>query len=92
MATVHILNKTPDHGRSARCLAQLRAGDCLVLLENGCYSLGLAAKLASEHPLYVLEGDLQARGLTQELPKPFQPIDYSGLVALTAAHDRVINW
>ncbi len=90
MPTLHIINKAPDHPRFSACLEALAEDDSLVLIENA-----VAALVFGELPLptcYALHQDVQARALSQSAEPAVKMIDYSGLVALTETHQRVVNW
>lgn len=47
IATLHILNKSPDHPRATQCLASLASNDALLLTENGV--LLMATSKLPEH-------------------------------------------
>lgn len=88
--TLHILNKTPDHPRFTECLGTLGPDDAVALTENGVLGL-VASKALSSVQTYALEGDLNARGLSDK-NLGAAPIDYSELVNLTLQAERVISW
>jgi len=96
---LHTVNKAPGRDPALHsCLALARAGDGLLLLEDGV--LGALdsednrkwlANAGALPKLYVLEPDLAARGFTRILPG-FERLDYAGFVALCAQYARVQNW
>lgn len=88
--TLHILNKTPDHPRFSECLGTLGPDDAVALTENGVLGL-VASKALCSAQTYALEGDLRARGLSDDNLRA-APIDYSELVNLTLQAERVISW
>ncbi|AHI27828.1 DsrH/TusB family sulfur metabolism protein [Marinobacter similis] len=62
----------------------------MALTENGVLGL-VASKALSSVPTYAIEGDLNARGLSDK-NLGAAPIDYSELVNLTLQAERVISW
>lgn len=94
--TQHCLNKSPDSPAAQRLLAQLRAGEAVVLL-------GPAVRLAAvSHPaltswlstgaqLYALEEDLRAYAVGT-VHVDVQSIDYAGWVKLSEAHSNQRLW
>lgn len=90
--TLHILNKAPDHPRTAHCKHALRPGDALLLTENAV----LAISVAGVHddaaiPVYALEADAAARGLGQSGTETTL-VDFPAMVDLTARAQNVISW
>jgi len=93
-ATLHILNKSPDHRRTTECLAQIRAGDTLVLTENAVFSLvgGPLQALPANVDCVAIDADMQARGISAAGIVGAKTIDYNALVQLTVEHRHIINW
>ncbi len=101
MSTLHTVNKSPFSTRSLQsCLNHVRDGDAILMIEDGVYGgvqgTGLADEVADKNgsvSLYVLEGDMSARGLDPtRLIKGVTPVDYSGFVKLAAESDRTQAW
>ena len=104
MNTLHIINKTYEHTDVwAPCLAALKAGDALLLIEN---ATGLAVDLGSnETPfhsipkltipkgvqVYFLHADLLARGMEQWVPIE-QHVSDAQFVELCIQYDNNISW
>ncbi|WP_339802721.1 sulfurtransferase complex subunit TusB [uncultured Marinobacter sp.] len=88
-ATLHLLNKSPEHPRFAACLAALANGDKLVLIENAVIALK-NCQLVLPATCVVSLADCQARGINPERPET--ALDYPALAALTASHTRIISW
>lgn len=88
--TLHILNKSPDHPRFARCLSMAGPDDAILLIENGVLGLASAAGTGSVR-LLALAPDMAARGLTDG-SNPVQILDYDGMVELTTRAQQVISW
>jgi tRNA 2-thiouridine synthesizing protein B len=73
------------------------AGEPILLYEDGVYAAaagtaneGLLKEALAQHPLYALQADLEARGLTR-LVKGVQVVDYDGFVGLVEQH-HVVPW
>jgi len=73
------------------------AGDDLLLLQDGVLaalagSRALMQLSRSNATLWVLDEDVQARGLTAQISTSVQSIDYNGFVTLTIRHQQQIVW
>jgi len=88
-ATLHILNKSPNHPRFATCLAALHEGDTLALTENAVLALA-DSNTGLPRNCVALSTDIQARGLA--VSTDVQAISYQDLVRLTAEHSRTVSW
>lgn len=101
MSTLNIVNKSPFEKRSLyQCITRTSSGDALLLIEDAvvvavsgtAYDAPLT-EAGMSLKLYVLEGDLAARGFADsEMVNGFTTVDYKGFVALVAEHDRVHSW
>jgi tRNA 2-thiouridine synthesizing protein B len=101
MATLHTVNKSPFERNSLdTCVKHLSAGDSVLMLEDAVIGL---RKGASSQPLieaamqngtvYVLGGDLAARGLSlDDVVLGTKVVDYGGFVDLVTGHDRTVAW
>ncbi len=101
MATLHTVNKSPFATQSLlSCLAHAKAGDTVLMIEDGVYGAsagtGLAeavAGLGGGVTLAVLAPDLMARGIdAARLMDGVKSVDYAGFVDLAATHDRTQSW
>ncbi len=98
--TLHTWNKAYSPAAPiATCLALLRAGDTLLLLEDGVHAAMDAEFLRRFEPcrqagvqLYVVSADLAARGISARISATANVIGYKEFVALTLHHERVVNW
>lgn len=88
--TLHILNKSPEHPRFARCLSVAGPDDTVLLIENGVLGLGTAAASTSGK-LLALESDMAARGLGDQ-SGTVEIVDYDTMVELTTRAEQVISW
>ncbi len=97
---LHIVNKSPgESGSLASCLRAAQDGHALLLIEDGVY-----AATTSEAPkcglqdatkrlkVYVLQPDLDARGMSQRRFADATPVDYAGFVQLVAEHPTNQTW
>lgn len=95
--TLHILNKTKEHSRSAQCLALLTAADTLLLTENAVLS-ALEYADCAPCPAFMLEADARARSLKTKADSGGQAagtvsrISYPQMVQLGALATRIISW
>ncbi len=95
---LHTLNKSPRNGDAlASCLRLVRGPASILLLENGVYGAlagqeALWSQLPDTVRCYVLQEDLEARGLAGRVQARFESVDYAGFVALCAAHDTTLSW
>lgn len=101
MSTLHTVNKSPFEQHTLNsCLSVCRAGDALLLIEDGVYgalpsaptSERLRALTEQGIALFALEPDLQARGLAERRPEWIEPLDYNGFVHLSSRHQTVQSW
>lgn len=90
---LHTLNKASDTGLKQECTQSLGPEDALLLMEDAVLAVRDDSWRSSlPCPLYVLEADIQARGLGPFLPEAVACIDYAGFVSLCCEFDNVINW
>jgi tRNA 2-thiouridine synthesizing protein B len=95
---LHIVNKSPLQTNALQsCLRLAQPGQALLLIEDAVYA---ATKTAAETnglgraqlKLYVLQPDVQARGMTDRLIDGVTAIDYAGFVDLVAEHPNNQSW
>jgi tRNA 2-thiouridine synthesizing protein B len=101
MSTLHTVNKSPFSTQTLlSCLNHAMDGDAVLMIEDGVYggakgtgiSDAVAAKTGSV-AIYVLEGDIAARGIDPaRLIEGVKPVNYVGFVGLAADHDRTQAW
>ncbi len=101
MSILHTVNKSPfEKSTFKSCLDHAKAGDAVLLIEDGVYAATTgtaAAKLIAarngEVALYALGADLEARGISEgSLLKGVSVVDYGGFVDLVAEHDVSQAW
>lgn len=101
MSTLHTINKSPfSHNTLASCIRVCEKQDAILLLEDGVFG-GLATAPCAEElqslmnegvKIYVLEGDIKARGISEKLDKAIQVTNYDGFVRLSLEHRSVQSW
>jgi tRNA 2-thiouridine synthesizing protein B len=95
---LYTINKSPlMFGNLKSVLRVAPEGEPILLYEDGVYaaaagaaSEALARQALARHPVYALQADLEARGLTS-LAEGIQVVNYDGFVELVEQH-HVIPW
>ncbi len=83
-----------------RCFGRMAADDCVLLIENGVYTVKAGNAISSElekrfakFAVKVLQPDLEARGIDQsEVIGGIDVIDDVGFVDLSITHGPVVSW
>ena len=101
MAMLHIVNKSPfERVNLASCLGHASAGDSIIMIEDAAVSVvdgtvftdEIKAAMADKS-VYVLGGDLTARGMSEDrIIDGVKIVDYAGFVDLTADNDKTQSW
>jgi tRNA 2-thiouridine synthesizing protein B len=97
---LHIVNKSHSQTNSLQsCLRLAQAGAALLLIEDGVYAAtagGAAtsgiAEAAKRLKVYVLQPDVEARGMAGKLVDGVTAVDYAGFVDLVAEHPNNQTW
>lgn len=101
MSTLHLVNKSPfETGALSSCLKHCKAGDAVLLIEDGVYGAidgssvsGEVKATVGDVALYVLKGDASARGIDAgRMVNATKSVGYEGFVDLVAEHDRTMSW
>ena len=101
MSVLHIVNKSPfDRNSLDSCLRLSKADSAILLIEDGIYAVQKNSSTAekmqqalTQHPLYALQPDLQARGINPDsVIDGISLIDYDGFVQLTTEYDKLQSW
>ena len=95
---LYTINKSPlMFGNLKSVLGIAQAGEPILLYEDGVYAAiegavteELTAQALEQHPVYALEADLKARGISSPIDG-IQVIDYEGFVELVE-HHHVVSW
>jgi len=96
--TLHLINKSPQNSDLwQRMLANVAPNDCVLLIEDGVLAAlpahnELFTRNSRDCILYVLEADVQARGLTHKIDNIFSVADDQKFVQLSCAMDKVVSW
>lgn len=97
---LHIVNKSPAQTTAlASCLRLARDGQAVLLTEDAVYaatpsmaaSSGLAAAV-KRLQIFVLQPDVEARGMAGRLIPEAKAIGYDGFVDLVAEHPNNQSW
>jgi len=96
---LHIINKSPlTNSALDSCLRVAQSGDIL-LIEDAVYAVtsgnafeGKMREAMGRFKIYVLQPDLEARGLADRIIAGVSPVDYGGFVDLTAANKNCQSW
>ncbi len=101
MAMLHIVNKSPfEKVTFESCLNHVSEGDSVLMIEDAAVGAidgtAFADKLKSamaKVKVYVLAGDLTARGLSEDkLIDGINTVDYAGFVDLTTGNETTQSW
>jgi len=95
---LYTVNKSPLMFGNLKSLLRIAPkGEPILLYEDGVYAAAAGAasedllkEALSHHPVYALQADLEARGLTK-LVEGVQVVDYDGFVGLVEQH-HVVPW
>jgi tRNA 2-thiouridine synthesizing protein B len=96
---LHIINKSPlTNSALDSCLRVAQSGDIL-LIEDAVYAAtsgnafeGKMREAMGRFKVYVLQPDLEARGLADRLIAGVSPVDYGGFVELTTTNKNCQSW
>ena len=98
---LHLINKSPfDRNALESCLRLAKAGNSVLLLEDGVYAAmdntaytGAVKERMDELKFYVLGPDVSARGLDDKpLIDGIDIVDYEGFVDLVVEHEVAQSW
>jgi tRNA 2-thiouridine synthesizing protein B len=97
---LHIVNKSPFERSSLEsCLKHAQPGSAVLLIEDGIYGAlkgttftSRMAEAMKTLKIYVLQPDVEMRGMQGRLLDGIQSVDYAGFVDLVTEHPRVQSW
>lgn len=98
---LHTMNKSPFEKTSLEsCLRLAKAGSAVLLIEDGVYAAlqdtkvsAMVAEKVKELSFYVLQPDVEARGLADKpLIDGIKTVDYGGFVDLVEEHETSTAW
>ena len=97
---LHIVNKS--HAQTATlqsCLRLAQPGSALLLIEDAVYAATASGATVSgvggavkTLKVYVLQPDVEARGMNGKLVDGVTAVDYGGFVDLVAEHNTCQSW
>jgi len=95
---LHTINKSPfENSTFDTCIRFLLPGDPILFIEDGVYAVqagnrfsSIISNLLKNNPVFALQPDLVARGLTI-VTEGVQTVDYEGFVGLVEEH-QVNSW
>jgi len=96
---LHIINKSPLTNSSLdSCLRVVQSGEIL-LIEDAVYAAttgnafeGKIREAMGRFKIYVLQPDLEARGLADRIIEGVSPVDYGGFVDLATTNKTCQSW
>ena len=96
---LHIINKSPLTSSTFESCLRMAASGEILLMEDAVYAATkgnvFEAKLRaamSRCKVYVLQPDLEARGLADRLIEGVSPVDYGGFVDLAISNNACQSW
>jgi len=97
---LHVINKSPLTNNSLEsCLRVAHSGGDILLIEDAVYAAttgntfeGKILEAIGRFKIYVLQPDLEARGLSDRIITGVLPVDYGGFVDLTTANNNCQSW
>jgi tRNA 2-thiouridine synthesizing protein B len=97
---LHIVNKSPFEKNSLdSCLRMAQPGQALLLIEDGVYAATLGSatqaritEACTKLSVFVLQPDLDARGMTTKLIPGVSAVDYGGFVDLVEKYNTSHSW
>ncbi|HBL90261.1 MAG TPA: sulfurtransferase complex subunit TusB [Klebsiella pneumoniae] len=94
---LHTLSVSPWHADIAAMLRLMEHGDDLVLLSDGVTAAiadGRFLEILQSAPitLYVLQDDVDARGLAGQIADSVVRVGYTDFVSLTVKHEGQLAW
>ncbi|HEX5363596.1 MAG TPA: sulfurtransferase complex subunit TusB [Gallionella sp.] len=96
---LHIINKSPlTNAALDSCLRVAQSGDILLIEDavvaaaSGNAYEGKLREAMGRCKVYVLQPDLEARGLADRLIEGVSPVDYGGFVDLATTNKNCQSW
>lgn len=95
---LHTINKSPFESSTLEtCIRFLQPGNPVLFIEDGVYAVqagnrfaGLLENTMKDNPVYALQPDLAARGISA-VTEGVESVDYEGFVELVEEH-QVNSW
>lgn len=95
MTILHTISKSPSYGLYESCEPLLKAGDCVLFIEDGVYHCHEKSQIFDGKAgikFCVLSEDSEARGLKHKTHSLVSCTDTNGFVELCVRFDKIVNW
>lgn len=97
---LHIVNKSPfERNALESCLQHAKKGSAILMIEDGVYGALKGTQVSSkvqaamkDYTFYVLQPDIDARGMQGRVMDGVKTVDYGGFVDLTTQFNAVQSW
>lgn len=92
---LHTVNKSPlSHNCLQQCLASCGKQDAVLLIEDGAYGVRTLDQVSPPAglKLFVLQADLDTRGIKGDLDARITAISDQAFVTLVTEYDKVVSW
>lgn len=97
---LHVVNKSPfERNTLDSCLRTANQGASVLLIEDGVLGAlegtsvaGRIREAMDKVTIYVLQPDLETRGVAGKVMDGIKSVDYGGFVDLAVEHDVVQSW
>jgi len=97
---LHVVNKSPFERNSLdSCLRTVKKGASILLIEDGVLGAldgtaisGKVREAMADVKIYVLQSDLETRGVAGKVMEGIESVDYGRFVDLAVEHDLVQSW
>jgi tRNA 2-thiouridine synthesizing protein B len=96
---LHIINKSPLENNSLDSCLRVAKGGEILLMEDAVYAATKGNSFESKlveatkrFKIYVLQADLEARGMSDRIVPGVTPVDYGGFVDLTVNNKNCQSW
>lgn len=95
MSCLHTISKSPDSKLLPLCVSVLKPGDGILFIEDGIYHCAIAhldAKFDANIPVFALQEDAAARGMSERNLANIAFLNYDGFVELCCKYDKIVSW
>lgn len=97
---LHIVNKSPfERNAFESCMRHAAKGAAILFIEDGIYAALKGTRASAQVQaamkdltIYVLQPDVEARGMNGRVLDGVKTVDYGGFVDLTVQHNAVQSW
>lgn len=97
---LHIVNKSPfERNAFESCMRHATKGAAILFIEDGIYAALKGTRASAQVQaamkdltIYVLQPDVEARGMNGRVLDGVKTVDYGGFVDLTVQHNAVQSW